>query len=56
MIISEKQILHLMNIANDFSLILARNNTDATQEILETVLNLLDEISQQQSTELKEIK
>lgn len=55
MIISEKQILQLMNLANELRIILAASARDLT-EPYNAISNLLDEIIEQQPEELKVIE
>lgn len=56
MIISEKQIMRLMDFVNDYALILKHSETRGNMEIYNSIRLLLDSITAQQSEELKEIK
>lgn len=54
MIISEKQVMELISIAHHHLEILRLE--DSYSDYHDTIVKLLDEINDQQSTELKEIK
>jgi hypothetical protein len=53
MIISEKQIMHLIRICNEYSIILSSNPLDISAIQFNKIRDLLDLIGNQQSNELK---
>lgn len=55
MIISEKQIMRLMDFVNDYCVILARAGKDHV-DVYNSIRLFLDTITSQQSEELKEIQ
>ena len=56
MIISEKQIMRLMDFVNDYAVILSQSRTQGAVQSYNSIRLLLDTITAQQSEELKEIE
>jgi hypothetical protein len=56
MIISEKQIMQLMDFVNDYALLLAISKSKTHATMFNNIRNLLDTITGQQSEELKVIE
>lgn len=56
MIISEKQIMQLMDFVNDYAVILSQSKTKSHVRMYNSIRMLLDSITEQQSEELKVIK
>lgn len=56
MIISEKQIMRLMQIINDYAAILGQSKTESLIEIYNSIRQLLDSITEQQSDEKRVIE
>jgi len=56
MIISEKQIMQLMDFINDYALLLASSPNKIHAKMFNNIRGLLDKITDQQSKELKVIE
>jgi len=56
MIISEKQIMQLMDFVNDYAVILSQSKTQSHVQIYNSIRILLDSITAKQSEELKVIE
>jgi hypothetical protein len=56
MIISEKQIMQLMDFVNDYALLLASSPNKTHAAMFNNIRGLLDKITNQQPEELKVIK
>lgn len=56
MIISEKQIMQLINKCKDYSVLLSLSNLDSAKERYNSIRDILDSIAHQQSEELKVIE
>ncbi len=56
MIISEKQIMQLINICRDFMVILSHSAQESAANKYNHIASVIDEITHQQSEELKDCK
>ena len=56
MIISEKQVMRLMDFVNDYAVILSQSKTQSHVQIYNSIRHLLDSITEQQSDEKKVIE
>ena len=56
MIISEKQIMQLINKCKDYSVLLSLSNLDSARDQYNSIKDILDSIANQQSEQLKVIE
>ena len=56
MIISEKQIMQLINLCKDYGVLLSMSSLECAAVQYDCIKNLLDKIANQQSDELKEVE
>ncbi len=56
MIISEQQIMQLINLCKDYSVLLSHSNIESAAKQYDRIRDLLDKIANNQSEELKVIE